>query len=89
MTDKSPQQIYLIKAWSHHLEGDTIMRAFYDRMDAELDIDYQIDSLCKLAKEDSDAFEIETGYSKEYFDNEETMVSILRTIFHIEKVELY
>jgi hypothetical protein len=89
MTDKFPQEIYLIKAWSHHLEGDTIMRAYRDRMDAELYIDYQIDSLCKLAIKDPELFESETGYSPEYFDNEEIMVNILRTIFHIEKVELY
>ncbi len=89
MTNKTLQEIYLIKAWSPYLESETIIRAYRDRMDAELDIDYQIDKLCKLAKEDPELFESETGYSPEVFTIEGSMEMSLARLFHIEKVELY
>jgi hypothetical protein len=96
MTDKSPQQIYLLKQWSDYNGGYSILRAYRDRMDAELFIERQIESMCKLATEDPDEFESETGYSKEFFgffeEDENAMnviINQLRNLFHIEKVELY
>jgi hypothetical protein len=81
--------IYLIKIWSPYLEDETILRAYQNRKDAELFIDEQIESMCKLAREDSDLFESETGYSPEVFTIEGSMEMTLRRLFHIEKVELY
>jgi hypothetical protein len=71
------------------LESETILRAYQNRKDAELFIDEQIESMCKLAREDSDLFESETGYSSEVFTIEGSMEMTLRRLFHIEKVELY
>lgn len=87
--EKIPEQIYLVKAWSDTLEGHTIMRAYRNRSNAELFIDCQIQLLYITSKDNPDEFEIETGYSVEYFNNEESMLSMLRTLFHVERVELY
>ena len=96
MTDKTPQEIYLIKAWSEYVYGHTVMRAYKNRKDAELFIDEQIESMCKLSKEDPELFESETGYSKEFFDffeDDENAMNVMRNqlknLFHIEKVKLY
>jgi hypothetical protein len=66
-----------------------IDRGFHDRMDAELYVDCKVQLLYLLSKDNPDEFEIETGYSPEYFDTVESMIIMLRTNFHIEYVVVY
>ena len=89
--DETPQKIHILKQWNHYYESHYILRAYRDRNHLELDLDYELDKLCKLSKDDPELFESETGYSSKYFsdDDKETMERILRNLFHIEKVELY
>ena len=91
---KTPQQIYLLKQWDGFMEDCYILRAFRDRMDAEKYIDHQVDALWKLAKEDPELFESETGFSPEFFeffeeDDLDFMLGRIRNLFHLEKVDLY
>lgn len=84
---KKPEMVYIVKRW---FDGDyCIMRGYHDRMDAELYVDCQVQLLYILSKDNPEEFEIETGYSPEYFDSMESMISTIRTNFHIEYVIVY
>lgn len=85
---KSPQMVYIVK--QKFIDNEYyIDRGFHDRMDAELYVDCKVQLLYILSKDNPNEFEIETGYSPEYFDNMESILTFLRTNFHIEYVIVY